>query len=465
MNKAREADRAGFEQLVRDVMAHFDAAGMAVAVIDERETLYQNFFGYRDAEEQAGIDEDTIFGLASVSKSFTALAVMQLAERGVIDLDAPVSRYIPEFRNANLQGQVKVCHLLSHAGGFLPQRRMLVEEVARELGIWQEGRAELGPHAGLAQRGTELVCRRLDADTRRTGRPGEYMSYSNDSYGLLSEIVRRFGGANSFADYVEQNILQPLQMHRTSALFIEPAQAPNSTKLYYHADGRRQWCRDYYDNAFVLMGGGAVKSTLGDMKQYLRMYMQGGMGPAGRRVLSEYGVREMAKPRQHYRYGQWYGYGLARQELDEITQIGHGGSMTGISSYFAWSPQLGIGVVVLCNTTGVPASLVADEALRWFNGKPMPTPRKQWEDAGWSPAQVAAACGTYYSAEGTTLELYDQGGKIGLRANGQEKACIAAADDMLILPGPFSDSDILLLQDGARGVWGLRFGGRILSRV
>lgn len=465
MNKAREEDRAGFEQLVRDVMAHFDAAGVAVAVIDEKETLYQNFFGYRDAEEQLEIDENTIFGLASVSKSFTALAVMQLAERGVIDLDAPVSRYIPEFRNANLQGQVKVAHLLSHAGGFLPQRRMLVEEVARQLGIWQEGKAELGPHAGLAQRGTELVCQRLDRETRRTGRPGEYMSYSNDSYGLLSEIIRRYGGANSFAGYVEENILRPLQMHRTTALFIEPANAPNSTKLYFHKDGQRQWCRDYYDNAFVLMGGGAMKSTLHDMKNYLRMYMKGGVGPDGNRVLTEYGVREMEKPRQHYRYRQWYGYGLASQELDEVTQVGHGGSMTGISSYFAWSPQMGVGVIVLCNTSGVPVSLLADEAMRWHNGKAMPTPRKQWDDAGWSPAQVAAACGTFHSAEGTDLELYDRIGRIGLRVNGAEKECIAAADDMIILPGPFSDSDILLLRDAPRGVWGLRFGGRILARV
>ncbi len=332
MNRATEEGRAGFETLVGQIMEHYDAAGMAVAVIDDKETLYQQFFGYRDVEEQVELNENTIMGMASISKSFTALAIMQLAEKSVIDLDAPLTRYLPEFRNAHQPQQVKVYHLLSHAGGFLPQRRMLVEEVARELDIWQEGKVELGPHAGLAQRGTELVCQRLDAQTRHTGKPGEYMSYSNDSYGLLSEIIRRYGGEDSFADYVEKHIFRPLEMHRSTALFIQPAQDPNCTKLYYHKEGKRQWCRDFYDNAFVLMGGGAVKSTLADMKQYLRMYLRGGVGPRGNRVLSEYGIREMGKPRQQYRFQEQYGYGLSVQQLDEITVIGHGGSMTGIST-------------------------------------------------------------------------------------------------------------------------------------
>ena len=465
MNRATEEGRAGFETLVGQIMEHYDAAGMAVAVIDDKETLYQQFFGYRDVEEQVELNENTIMGMASISKSFTALAIMQLAEKSVIDLDAPLTRYLPEFRNAHQPQQVKVYHLLSHAGGFLPQRRMLVEEVARELDIWQEGKVELGPHAGLAQRGTELVCQRLDAQTRHTGKPGEYMSYSNDSYGLLSEIIRRYGGEDSFADYVEKHIFRPLEMHRSTALFIQPAQDPNCTKLYYHKEGKRQWCRDFYDNAFVLMGGGAVKSTLADMKQYLRMYLRGGVGPRGNRVLSEYGIREMGKPRQQYRFQEQYGYGLSVQQLDEITVIGHGGSMTGISTFFAWSPQLDVGVVVLCNTTGVPASLVAEEALRWFNGKPVPTPRTQWQDARWSDSQIQAACGMYHSDEGADIELFDDGGKIGLRLAGQPKSCIAVYNDTILIPEAFEDKDVLLLADESRGVWGLRYGGRILSRV
>ena len=64
--------------------------------------------------------------------------------------------------------------------------------------------------------------------------------------------------------------------------------------------------------------------------------------------------------------------------------VGHGGGMTGISSHFAWSPELEAGVVVLCNTSGVPVSRVAEEALRWVTGAAVPAPMKNWQDAGWS---------------------------------------------------------------------------------
>ena len=104
-------------------------------------------------------------------------------------------------------------------------------------------------------------------------------------------------------------------------------------------------------------------------------------------------------------------------------------------------------------------------ALRWFNGKPVPTPRTQWQDARWSDSQIQAACGMYHSDEGADIELFDDGGKIGLRLAGQPKSCIAVYNDTILIPEAFEDKDVLLLADESRGVWGLRYGGRILSRV
>ena len=69
INRAKEPERPHFEQLIQDVMARYQAAGVAVAIVNQETTLYQNFFGWRDAENQLPIDENTIFGLASISKS------------------------------------------------------------------------------------------------------------------------------------------------------------------------------------------------------------------------------------------------------------------------------------------------------------------------------------------------------------------------------------------------------------
>ena len=98
MNRINNTNKYLFEELVKQIKLQSGAAGIAVAVIDdEGNTAYENFFGYRDAEQQIPIDEDTVFGMASVTKSFVALSIMQLCEKGLMDLDDPVSKYIPEF--------------------------------------------------------------------------------------------------------------------------------------------------------------------------------------------------------------------------------------------------------------------------------------------------------------------------------------------------------------------------------
>ena len=118
MNRITEGNRILAESLIRSVMKDYDAKGLAACIIDhDGNTQYEIFRGYRNEETKEEMNGDTIFGLASVTKSFTALAVMCLAEAGIISLDAPLSEYIPEFTNRNTD-PVLVKHLLYHAGGF-----------------------------------------------------------------------------------------------------------------------------------------------------------------------------------------------------------------------------------------------------------------------------------------------------------------------------------------------------------
>ena len=94
----------------------------------------KSFFGYRDQERKLPIDEDTIFGLASVTKSFVALSIMQLVEAGKVDLDDPVSKYIPEFTNRN-QKPVKVWHFYVTQRAFYPMHRTIINEIAQKAGL------------------------------------------------------------------------------------------------------------------------------------------------------------------------------------------------------------------------------------------------------------------------------------------------------------------------------------------
>ena len=471
---------------IETIMEDTSARGVAVAAIDKQgDTLYQEFFGWRDAERKLPIDEDTIFGLASVTKSFTALSMVQMEEQGILSLEDPVSRYVPEFTNRNQQGDVTISHLLSHSGGFFPLPRIVVDEVAADMGIQDTLEDELIYNDAFAQEGVERVAERLDGQTRLVGRPGERMSYCNDGYGLLSDIVRRHSDCGSFAGYLEEHILKPLGMDRSGCSFIRNTQDDNGAVLYSFEDGAWRADRDYRNNAFVLNGGGAMKSTLADLKKYVRMYLNEGVDPeSGRRLISSRQIRELCKPRQYVQPGVYYGYGLETMMLSDMTVVCHSGSLPGVSSFIGWSYEAGIGVIVLCNTEDVPASAIGDSVLRAMTDQPIVPERPEHRPFAWDERLMEEAAGTYISGEGTTLVLSREGGEEGsgggregsgagqerpgrgmkLTVNGKPVELQMIYPRMGLVRKSYSDVYLKILEDEERGVFAARYGTRIFPK-
>ena len=456
MQDRRKEDAKAFESYVRRVMEEKQAPGIAVAVVSPKETLHQGFFGVRDTESGAPIDGDTIFGLASVTKSFTCMSIMQLYDRGVLDIDDPVSKYIPELKSDR---PVRIRHLMCHSGGYFPLPRILAQDVAQEMGIFEDKDGDLAHSPRLAEKGVELVASRLAAQTCFTGRPGENLSYCNDGFGLLSEIVHRQGGEPSFAAYVEKHILRPLGMDRSTCEFMRPAADPNCATLY--EDGKAN--RDFYDNAFVLMGGGALKSTLSNMKNYIRLHLAEGLTPSGERIVSQYSIREMHKPQQVYGLQEYYGYGLSISHMGGFVCIGHGGSLHGVSSHLLFSHQLGVGVMVLCNKTGVPVAGIAKAAMRWFGGLPIEGERRA--DLSWSAEQLKKSIGTYRSGEGDVCEIFERDGLPCVRVNGKETTCRPVESNVLeVGESPLSRALLATVETEEQGVFAIRYGARLVPR-
>lgn len=469
MNQINRTNEALFEELVERIQEKSEAAGIAVAIVNAAgETEYEKYFGYRDKEQKLPIDGDTIFGLASVTKSFVALSVMQLCERGLVELDAPVSRYVPEFTNKN-QAPVLVRHFLSHSGGFYPVHRTTVREVCEKLGIDAEKSGDLAFDRGFAEAGAQLVAKQLDAQTKEhglIGRPGEYMSYCNDGYGLLSEIVRRVGGEDSFAAYVKANILKPLGMERSGADYLRPQRDPNASLLYKKRNGIMETGWDYYDNAFVLGGAGAMKSTLSDMKRYAAMYLNYGRIPGGdERILSMEGIRAMTRPVIGYRPDSFYCFGLAVKKLDDLTVTEHGGSLTGVSSNLSWSWDVGAGVIVLCNTSDVPVSVIADAAMRMYHGRAPVENRDLYREYGWTDERERAACGVYESGEGNQVEIFLENGDPCAKINGRRVRFVTVQENLGLARGAERDAAIQLFPDADGGIFAVGYGGRMLPRV
>lgn len=471
MNRINNTNKYLFEELVKQVKRQYNAAGIAVAVIDdEGNTAYENFFGYRDVENQIPMDEDTIFGMASVTKSFVALSVMQLCEKGLMDLDDPVSKYIPEFTNKN-QKTVRVRHFLNHSAGFYPTGRTQIKETAAEYGFKEEELGDLAFVTELADIGVKLVAEQLDAQVLGiglSGAPGTYMSYCNDGFGLLGEMVRRVSGEKSFSDYVRKNILDKLGMDRSGCEYLRPRLDENSSILYNVTNGELVGCRDFYNSGFVLSGAGAMRSTLADMKKVVGMYLNHGKTAAGERLLSWEGIQAMCRPSIEYRPESWYCMGLATKKLDDLTIVEHGGSQLGVSSNMSWSYDAGAGVIVLCNTSDVPVSAIADAAMRMYNGRNPVDMREVYQDNPWTEKTVKAAVGSYSTDEGqvqnSVVEIFVEDGKVGLRADGKVQPFIMVNENLGLVRGFVKDGYVKLYKDGDGNVFAIGYGGRMLRK-
>ncbi len=469
MNRLTQGHLLLAEQLAEEIRSRYDACGIAAAIVDRQGvTQYQRFWGVRDRQTGAEINGDTIFGVASVTKSFTAMAILQLEEQGILSVDDPIRLYIPEFTNRNQQGDVLIRHLLCHSGGFFPQPRILVGDVARELGLSEEKDGDFAWHEGLAEEGIRRVAGRLDSLTMENGlngRPGEHFSYCNDGFALLSDIIRRYGGERSYAEYLVKHILKPLGMERSFCDFVRPSVDANAATLYQKAGGVMTGHRDYHDDAFVLHGGGSLKSTLNDLKKYLVMYLNEGKAPDGTRVLSQYRIREMCKPRQPYNTFANYGYGLEIRQIDDLKVMEHGGSLPGVSSNIAFSYEAEAAVIVLCNTLDVPVGVISDALFRAYNGKSPVDSRDLWQETRWSPETVRAAAGTYVSGEGTVAELYEkEDGSAGLRTDGEEKHLIPTGPQTAIVRSRYTDTFVKLIHTEERGLYAIQYGSRMIPR-
>lgn len=465
MKKENAAGLARLEAYIQKIMEYYDAVGLALAVVEqEGAPVYQRFFGLRDREKALPVNEDTIFGIASVTKSFTCLALHQLEAKGALNRGDLLSAHLPYFSGKNQPG-LKLRHLMCHSGGFYPLPRIMVDEVAEELGISDESEGDLAYSHKLAQAGAEKVARRLDAQTRAEGLigpPGLYYSYCNDGFGLLSDVIRRRGGT-SYADYLKQEILLPLGMERSGCDFVRPARDDNGAVLYRKKEGLLFGDRNYHDRAFVLNGGGAMKSTLRDMGRYLQMYLRGGKNEKGRRVIPPEALGRMLQPMITDKPGSAYAGGLGVRGMGEYRLYSHGGSLPGVSSHILFSPEAGAGVVVLCNTAGVAVSLIAEAALHWYLGMEPVAERTAPVPVAWDSLTAESLPGTYLSGEGTKVDIRIEGGEYFATVDEKERRLIPVSGGCGLMEGPFSDERIYLHRREGR-VFAIGCGSRIIPK-
>lgn len=387
-------DDAALRAVITEALDRWPSAGLAVGVIRDGALAWFHGHGVANVVSKAPITPNTVFRIGSITKTFTAIAVMQLWEQGLVDLDAPANDYLRAFRlvpvNPGLQ-PATLRHLLTHTAGIGYWRRF--SDLLRPgLGSGvQAGRAGAAPMADYYRRGLPVEVQ-----------PGTKWVYSNHGFAALGQIVEDATGQPLDA-YLREHVFQPLGMVRTDL-------RPSWRVRHHSATGyvlRSGGLRAVEDREVPAFGAGAAYSTTADMSCYVNALLHQGANAHGS-VLKPQTVATMYQP--HFQPdprvpGMGLGFHLGAEGGHRTA--GHDGIVAGFLSQMTFAPDDGPGVVVLANTGGLDGRGAADALgtalLRRLLELPADPIRR---DIPPHPEVWQQLCGRYGLAPGPVTNLF-----------------------------------------------------------
>lgn len=304
------------------------AGSATVAIMDSGKIVYSEGFGMADREKGIPVDRNTLFNIGSISKAFTATAVMLLVDQGRLSLDDPVTRYLPEFTMADPRYKnITVRMLLDHTSGLAGST------FANQFGF--EYDKDAFPH---------LLTNLTKAHLRHA--PGEMAVYTNDGFTLAEMIVERVSG-KTFMDFLAENVFKPLDMQNTGRGVGEQ---PGKIAAYYYqpASGKREPLE-----VLSVLGAGGLSSTAEDLMRFADTFSY-----SGNRIFSRSALEEMKRAQPPLFWGKLrnpefaYGLGLDFTDIPPyksqgIKIIGKSGGTMNYSSMFYTDPEHRLSVAVI----------------------------------------------------------------------------------------------------------------------
>jgi CubicO group peptidase (beta-lactamase class C family) len=335
------------ERLFKSFVERAQMPGAVMGVIIDGELVWVQTAGVRETKTNAAVTPDTVFRIASMTKSFTAMAILKLRDEGKLSLEDPVARYVPAL--ATLQYPTKdspvltIRHLLSHSEGF------------PEDNPWGDRQ--------LAQ-SDETIRSWMKAGIPFSTAPGTAFEYSNYGFAILGQVVAKVSG-RPYADYVRDNILKPLGMN--SSTFERTSVSSQHIAIGY------RWENNQFVEEPILAHGsfgsmGGLWTTARDLAKYVAFLMSAfpprddaDNGPIKRSSARE--MQQVARlpptaafrstvdsPLQLAVSGYGYGLGVA-QDCRFAHSIAHGGGLPGYGSLMRWLPEYGVGLIAMSNLT------------------------------------------------------------------------------------------------------------------
>jgi len=338
-----------FEPYFHRVLQREQIPGGAFVVVSREQVLKLGTGGYASIDGNEPILADSVFRLASVSKTFAGELAAMLAAENKLRLDDPVTRHVPQFRIRGAQQPITLANLLSQSSGIVAHAWDNLIEAGK-------------PVADILPRFSEL---------RQLCQPGQCYSYQNVAFSLVEQAIAS-GSNSSYPQQMQLRIFDPLGMRHAS---IGHAALLASERLAQpHVKKRQQWVTGEIDqNYYRLSPAAGVNASIIDVALWLQAQL--GARPD---VITPELVQLVSSPqiqtpatlrRKHWREhlsNAWYGLGWRVYEFQGSTLIGHGGWVSGYRSEIAWSPEHGIGFAVLLNAEDASASELITTFWNWY---------------------------------------------------------------------------------------------------
>ncbi len=336
--------RATIDSLAQSFIATHKAPAVSIAVLRGTDTLVLHGYGQADLDQQVPASATTLYRIGSITKQFTAAAVMQLVEKGKVALDDPISLHVPGLPTT--WQSVTVRQLLNHTSG-IPSYTDVGERWARR---WRE---DMPPDTIVA----------ITAADSMWFAPGTDWRYDNTGYVVLGMLLDHVTGV-PYPRFIEQKLLRPLGLEDSwycDMVRVLPGRAPG-----YDPAGAGTWHHTVFLSMTQPYSAGALCSTVGDVARWDRMLATG-------RVVSPESYRAMTTP-EGAAAAHNYGFGLVATTLEGHVMITHDGGIPGFASANAYFPADSLAVTVLTNSSaGNPGPLLANVA-RAALGLPLKRP-------------------------------------------------------------------------------------------
>jgi CubicO group peptidase (beta-lactamase class C family) len=313
-------------RLVRAQMASTKTPGVAVGIL-HRGRAYAEGFGVTNVRYPSPVDTETLFQIGSTGKTFTATALMRLVERGEVDLDAPVRRYVKtlKLKDPDVARRVTLRHLLTHTGGWA---------------------GDLFPDTGRGDDALALAVAAMAKIPQLTPL-GEVWHYNNAGFYLAGHVLEKVTGM-SYERAVTELVLGPLGMtnsfHTTEELVTRRVATGHAPK------GARQIPQPWWGLRSVAPAGGLVSDVV-DQLRWAEFNLGDGRAPDGKRVLKRATLRDMQSP--HAPAGAlaaWVGISWLLDDVDGVRLVAHGGTTIGQLSTFTMVPSHQLAVTTLTNS-------------------------------------------------------------------------------------------------------------------